>query len=104
MTIEQKIQSLGLELPSPPKPVGAYVAAVRTGNLIFTAGQAIGKKDLSRTLIMPLFRSRLKTEGLSCPSLLRMPIKEHLRLRSSLEQREAMRNLAKLFSVDELKK
>jgi len=39
MTIEQKIQKLGLDLPAAPKPVGSYVAAVRTGNLIFTAGQ-----------------------------------------------------------------
>mgnify|MGYP002725619452 CR=1 FL=1 len=39
MTPEQKLQSLGIELPSPASPVGAYVAAVRTGNLVFTAGQ-----------------------------------------------------------------
>lgn len=37
--VEQKIKDLGLELPSSSKPVGAYVAACRTGNLIFTAGQ-----------------------------------------------------------------
>ena len=39
MTPEQKLQSLGIELPAPAKPVGAYVPAVRTGNLVFTAGQ-----------------------------------------------------------------
>ena len=42
MTPEQKLQSLGIELPSPAAPVGAYVAAVRTGNLVFTAGQLPG--------------------------------------------------------------
>jgi len=39
MTPEEKLQKLGLELPAPPAPVGAYIPAVRTGNLIFTAGQ-----------------------------------------------------------------
>ena len=39
MTPSQKLQSLGIELPPAPRPVGAYVPAVRTGNLIFTAGQ-----------------------------------------------------------------
>ena len=44
MTPEERLQKLGLELPAPPKPVGAYVPAVRTGNLVFTAGQ-IPMKD-----------------------------------------------------------
>ena len=48
MTPEQKLQSLGIELPSPAAPVGAYVAAVRTGNLVFTAGQ-LPMKDGSLT-------------------------------------------------------
>ena len=39
MTAEQKLQKLGIELPAAPMPVGAYVAAVRVGNLVFTAGQ-----------------------------------------------------------------
>jgi enamine deaminase RidA (YjgF/YER057c/UK114 family) len=39
MTPEERLQKLGLELPSPAAPVGAYVPAVRTGSLIFTAGQ-----------------------------------------------------------------
>ncbi|MDP6046822.1 MAG: RidA family protein [Phycisphaerae bacterium] len=39
MTPEQKLQSLGIELPVCAKPVGAYVPAVRTGNLVLTAGQ-----------------------------------------------------------------
>ena len=43
MTIPEKIKELGSELPPPPKPVGAYVAAVRTGNLVYTAGQLSGR-------------------------------------------------------------
>jgi len=44
MTPEQRLEKLGLELPAPAKPVGAYVPAVRTGRLLFTAGQ-IPMKD-----------------------------------------------------------
>jgi enamine deaminase RidA (YjgF/YER057c/UK114 family) len=39
MTPEQKLDQMGIELPMPPDPVGAYVSIVRTGELVFTAGQ-----------------------------------------------------------------
>ena len=39
MSIRTKLQELGLEVPVAAKPVAAYVPAVQTGNLIFTAGQ-----------------------------------------------------------------
>lgn len=37
--IEHRLQSLGWKLPATPKPQGSYVPAVRTGNLVFVAGQ-----------------------------------------------------------------
>ena len=39
MSIREKIESLGLTLPVAALPVAAYVPAVRTGNLVFVAGQ-----------------------------------------------------------------
>ncbi len=39
MNIEEKLDMLNLKLPSPPQPVGAYVPSVRSGNLLFLAGQ-----------------------------------------------------------------
>jgi enamine deaminase RidA (YjgF/YER057c/UK114 family) len=36
---ESILASLGLTLPTPPKPVAAYIPWRRTGNLVFTAGQ-----------------------------------------------------------------
>ena len=39
MNIKEKIESLGLTLPVAALPVAAYVPAVRTGNLVFVAGQ-----------------------------------------------------------------
>lgn len=39
MSVEQKLAELGLTLPSVATPAGAYVPAVISGNLVFTAGQ-----------------------------------------------------------------
>ena len=39
MSIQAKLAELGLTLPPAAAPVAAYVPAVRTGNLVFTAGQ-----------------------------------------------------------------
>jgi enamine deaminase RidA (YjgF/YER057c/UK114 family) len=35
---EQRLKELGIELPAPPEPFGAYVEAVQTGNLLFLSG------------------------------------------------------------------
>ncbi len=45
-TIEAKLQELGLQLPTAPPPVGAYLPVLRTGNLVVTSGQLpfIGKE------------------------------------------------------------
>ena len=37
--IEDKIKELGFELPEAPKPLAAYLPAIKIDNLIFTAGQ-----------------------------------------------------------------
>lgn len=48
---EEKIKELGHELPEAPKPLAAYIPAIRTGNLVFTAGQ------------LPLVKGTLKYKG-----------------------------------------
>ena len=35
---ERKLKASGIELPSAPKPLGAYVEAVQVGNLLFVSG------------------------------------------------------------------
>lgn len=37
-TAEGRLQQLGIKLPAPPEPFGAYVEAVQTGNLLFLSG------------------------------------------------------------------
>lgn len=49
--VESKLAGLGLHLPEPPKPVAAYVPAVRSGNLVFVSGQ------------LPLTAGQLLTTG-----------------------------------------
>ena len=39
MSINEKLSALGLTLPTAAAPVAAYVPAVKSGNLVFTAGQ-----------------------------------------------------------------
>lgn len=35
---EERLRTLGIELPPPPVPLGAYVEAVQSGNLLFLSG------------------------------------------------------------------
>jgi len=39
MTIDQRLASLGIELPPVPVPAASYVPARRAGNLVFSSGQ-----------------------------------------------------------------
>lgn len=38
-THEQRLSALGITLPTPPRPVAAYIPYVRTGNLLYLSGQ-----------------------------------------------------------------
>ena len=38
VSAEQRLNELGITLPAPPEPFGAYVEAVETGNLLFLSG------------------------------------------------------------------
>jgi enamine deaminase RidA (YjgF/YER057c/UK114 family) len=51
MSPEDKIKELGIELPEAPTPLGSYIPALRTGNLVFLSG------------ILPLRRGKLIKQG-----------------------------------------
>lgn len=38
MEIENKLKTLGFDLPNPPTPVANYIGCVRVGNLLFVGG------------------------------------------------------------------
>lgn len=52
MRPEDKLSALGLELPEAPSPLGSYVAAKQSGNLLFLSG------------MLPLVGGKLGREGL----------------------------------------
>jgi enamine deaminase RidA (YjgF/YER057c/UK114 family) len=37
--VEKRLETVGVRLPTPPTPMGAYVPAVQSGNLVFCSGQ-----------------------------------------------------------------
>lgn len=39
MSVEDKLKEMGIELPIPPTPQGAYVPVAQAGNLCFVSGQ-----------------------------------------------------------------
>lgn len=39
MSVEAKLEKLGLKLPPAPAPVGVYLGAKQAGNIVFSAGQ-----------------------------------------------------------------
>jgi len=51
LSIEAKLKEMGLTLPEAPKPVAAYVPAVKAGPFVYTAGQ------------IPLVAGELKYKG-----------------------------------------
>ena len=51
MSIEQKLQSMGITIPETPKPVAAYIPALQVNDLVFTSGQ------------IPLVKGKLKFKG-----------------------------------------
>jgi enamine deaminase RidA (YjgF/YER057c/UK114 family) len=48
MSAEDKVKELGLDLGGAGAPAGNYVAAVRTGNLVFISGQLPTRPDGTR--------------------------------------------------------
>ncbi len=42
MKVEERLKELGIELTRPTTPMGSYVNAVRTGNLLYLAGKGPG--------------------------------------------------------------
>ncbi len=51
MSAEDRLKTLGIELPEAPVPLGSYVPIVRTGNLVFLSG------------MLPLVQGKLLRQG-----------------------------------------
>lgn len=64
MSVKEKLSTLGLTLPTAAAPVAAYVPAVKSGNLVFTAGQ------------LPVVDGKLVKEGKVCSDVTAEDAKE----------------------------
>src|SRR3989475_3925081 len=59
---EQRLKELGIKLPAPPEPFGAYAEAVQTGNLLFSAA-CFRRKDTARNSLGASARSSMWKRG-----------------------------------------
>jgi enamine deaminase RidA (YjgF/YER057c/UK114 family) len=71
-TADSRLADLGIHLPDPPSPFGAYVEAVQTGNLLFlsgmlaTAGHAVTMVGIvGKDLDVPKGRDAARTAALN---------------------------------------
>jgi enamine deaminase RidA (YjgF/YER057c/UK114 family) len=80
MNLPQKLKELRIELPPAPKPVGAYVPGLRSGNLVFTSGQ------------LPLRDGKLIATG-------KVPLDVPLALAQECARQAALNALAVVHSV-----
>lgn len=51
MSAEENIEKLGLSIPEPPTPIGAYLPCVRSGKLLFVSG------------VLPMVDGKLRYKG-----------------------------------------
>ena len=58
--VEDKLNAMGIELPTPGKPGGNYLSAVRTGNLVFLAG--VGPRQPNGELMLGKLGRNLTVE------------------------------------------
>ncbi len=63
MSIEDKLKSMGLELPPAPSPAANYVPFAQEGNLLFIAGQVPRAADGSLPLLGKVGRDLTEQQG-----------------------------------------
>ena len=75
MSAEANLKDKNIVLPAAPKPMGNYVRAVRTGNLLFTAGSGPGpaspRGKLGRELTVDQGYQAARDVGLNLLAVLR---------------------------------
>lgn len=76
--IEDRLRSLGIELPTPSTPGANYVPYVRTGNLLFLTGQ-LSQWNGERRFIGKLGRELGVEEGRQAARLCALNLIAHVR-------------------------
>lgn len=78
MTFDDRLQTLGLSLPTPSTPGANYVQYVRTGNLVYLSGQ-ISQWNGERRFIGKLGHELTAAEGQAAARLCALNLIAHLR-------------------------
>lgn len=81
MSAEENLKRRNIVLPNPPAPVANYVRAVRTGNLLYTAGAGPsptgpkGKvgRDLTSDLMVEVFGEEIGKHARSAVGMAALP-------------------------------
>jgi enamine deaminase RidA (YjgF/YER057c/UK114 family) len=73
LTPEEKLKQLGITLPPPVPPVGAYVNAVRVGNVMYLAGKGPGavKGKVGKDMNTEEAKKHARTVGISLISVMK---------------------------------
>lgn len=73
MGIEERTMELGIEIPEPPQPMGAYVPSVRAGLFVYIAGekatvndQLVFKGKVGKDLTLEEGYKAARIAGLNC--------------------------------------
>jgi enamine deaminase RidA (YjgF/YER057c/UK114 family) len=78
---EDKLKELGIDLPEAPAPLGSYIPAVRTGNLVFLSGilpfvqgKLLRLGKVGETITVDEAREEAKKAGINALSVLKSHI------------------------------
>ena len=78
MKVEERLKELGIELPEPPKPVGAYIGAKKAGAFVYIAGHGPGadfkRGKVGKDLTLEEGYEAAKRCAISCLAQLRAAI------------------------------
>ena len=95
--VEDKLRSMGITLPDTPSPIGSYVPAVRTGNLVYLSGLGPASRPDGTTPQGKLGRDLTVDEGYEAARLTALKILA--RLKAELGDLDRVKRIVKLLSM-----
>ena len=95
--VEDKLRNMGITLPDTPSPIGNYVPAVRTGNLVYLSGVGPAPRSDGTTPEGKLGKDLTVEEGYEAARLTAINILS--RLKAELGDLDRVKRIVKLLSM-----
>lgn len=95
--VEDKLRNMGITLPDSPSPIGSYVPAVRTGNLVYLSGLGPAPRPDGTTPQGKLGKDLTVEEGYEAARLTALNILA--RLKAELGDLDRVKRIVKLLSM-----